>query len=234
MKTSDETSGGVAPRKFDPEKIKAAMSEALRLAGKMGAGAMELVRRLKKDRSPQAMLATLEESLGSNRGRRESVATRLEKQYAEIAEKKKIFTAAPPARKRILEAELKTLLAGYQATERELRVLLENERILAQTQGRIQEVLAYGMAGLQEAQLDELADQVDACADDAEGRVDAARDLDRAGKRRERESDQESFLDQLSAFDVPETAESAPRSAAARAEGAPPPAPDAPQPEPPL
>jgi len=193
----------VRPTKPDPARARKAMRETVELVRKLGAGAMTLLRKLRKDRSPDAMLRTLDESLSANRQRREATSAAAEKLFGDIAAKKKAFEAAPPARKRILEHELRAMLAAYKASESELGVLLENERILSQVRGRMQEVLAYGMAGVSELQIDEVIDEVEEKVAEAEGRVSAARDLEKAGRRRERESDREDFAAELAGFDVP-------------------------------
>ncbi len=183
------------------ERAKSAMREGLRLAKMMGVGAATLLAKLRKDKSPEAMLKTIDQSLDLNQKRSSGSGTKMEALFAEISAKKLAYEKAPPARKRVLEAELKTRLSAYKAAEREYGVLLENERILSETKGRMMEVLAYGFAGVSEAQIDQLIDEVEQQVDAAEGRVDAARDLDRAGKRSDRESDRESFADKLAEFD---------------------------------
>jgi hypothetical protein len=183
-------------------RAKAAMQEVIRLTKKMGAGAASLMSKLKTDKSPEAMMRTIDQSVETNQKRSAEVAGKMEALFNEVAGKKAQYEKAPPARKRILEAELKTRLAAYKATEREYHVLLENERVLSEVKGRMMEVMAYGMAGVNEAQIDQLIDEVEEKVDAAEGRVAAARDLDKAGKRRERESDGESFAEQLADFDT--------------------------------
>ena len=96
--------------------------------------------------------------------------------------------------------ELKGLLSDYKAQERTLGILLENERALGMVRSRLEEVLAYGMAGVNEDMIDDVTDRVDEAADEAEGRFDALRDLERAGKRREREGDSENLWDELDGF----------------------------------
>jgi hypothetical protein len=182
------------------ERAKAAMTDAIRLTRKLGIGAMELFKKLKKDRSPQAMMATLESSLSANAARGADLSSKLEQQFKDISAKKKVYETAPPARKRILEAELQSQVAGYRAAERELKVLLENQRVLSQVKGRMHEVMAYGMAGVGESVIDDLTDQIEEAATEAEGRVGAADDLEKAGRRREKESSRESFMDQLGEF----------------------------------
>lgn len=197
METPEKT-----PKKIDRARVKQAAQSTLAMVKRLGAGAGDLLRRLKKDKSPEAMLATIEESISANAGRRESVAARVERLHNEISAKKAEHGKAAPARRRIIEAELQSRLAEYKAAERELTVLLENERVLSQVKGRMLEVVSYGMAGVSEDQIDELVEEVEDAVEDAEGRMDAARDLDKAGKRRDRESDRESLWDELADFDV--------------------------------
>lgn len=187
-------------KRVDPKKVKQALAAGLDLVKRMGIGATELMKKLKKDKSPEAMLKTVEDSLAANQQRREGVAARVEKTHAQIVAKKKDYSAAGPARKRILEHELASLVAQYKAGERELTVLLENERVLSQVKGRMMEVASYGMAGVSEAQIDILIDDVDEAVEKAEGRIDASRDLEKAGRRRERESDRDSLFDELDRF----------------------------------
>ena len=54
------------------EKITATkkiMTETLALVKKLGVGAVELLKKIKKDKSPQAMIKTIEESLAANHAR---------------------------------------------------------------------------------------------------------------------------------------------------------------------
>lgn len=188
-------------RKIDPAKVKAALKSTVELVRKLGVGASDLFKKLMKDKSPQAMLKTIEDSQLANQARREVVSARVEKLHGEIVQKKKAYESAPPARKRILEAELQSKLAEYKAGERELTVLLENERLLSQVKGRLNELTGYTMAGVSEIQIDDVIDEIEEAVSEAEGRVDAARDLEKAGRRRERESDRENLLDELKGFE---------------------------------
>ena len=198
-----------APSRDAPEtrlsgaRAKKVMKDVLRMAGRLGAGASELARRLKKDKSPGAMIETLRESLAANRRRREQASARLETLFREIAAQKKTYAGAPAARKPVLKAELKSKLAAYKAGERELNVLLENERVLSQLEGRLNEMIAYDMAGVTESMIDDVAVDVEDRVLEAESRVDVARDLEKAGRRRQSDDDDEEFLDDLAAFDEP-------------------------------
>lgn len=187
--------------KLSRSRTRKVMKTTLAAVKKLGAGATGLLGRLRKDRSPEAMLKTLDDGLGANRKRREEVSSRIEGLFKEISVQKKAYAKAPKARKRILQAELKSKLATYKAAERELNVLLENERVITQVRGRLNEMLAYGMATVTEDLIDDVALDIDDSAADAEGRLDAARELERTGKRREHPADQEDFLEALSEFD---------------------------------
>jgi hypothetical protein len=187
------------------ETAKKALLATLAIAKKLGGNAAQLYRQWRKNKSPEAVQQSIANTLAANKANRETLSAELEKQFAVIAAKKKTYETAPPARKRVLEAELKGLLAAYRSAEGEFKVLVENEQVLTQVLGRMREVTAYGKAGITEAAIDQLIDEVDERAEEAEGRVSAAADLEKAGRRRERESDRESFAEQLAGFDEPET-----------------------------
>jgi hypothetical protein len=190
----------VDPEKVSPERKKQAMKETLRYIGTLGKGIAGKLMKLGKAKTPQEMIDELESQHEGNRLRREATSQKLETLYSQIAQKKKAHAAAPKARQRVLEMELKGLLSDYKAQERTLGILLENERAIGMVRSRLGEVLAYGMAGVNEDMIDDVTDRVDDAADEAEGRFDALRDLERAGKRRERESDSESLWDELDGF----------------------------------
>ena len=190
----------IDPEKASPERKKQAMKETLRFVGTLGKGLAEKLMKLGKAKTPQEMIDELESQHEANRTRREGCSQKLEALYNQVAKKKKAHAAAPKARQRVLEMELKGLLSDYKAQERTLGILLENERALGMVRSRLEEVLAYGMAGVNEDMIDDVTDRVDEAADEAEGRFDALRDLERAGKRREREGDSENLWDELDGF----------------------------------
>lgn len=187
--------------KLSKAKARKVMADTLNLAQKMGSGAASLLGRLKKDKSPAAMIATMEEGMNANRERQEVVSGRVERLYQQIADKKKQHAKAPPARKKILESELKSKLAEYKAAERELNVLFENQRVLSQVSGRLNEMVAYDLATVTEDMIDDVAMDIEDKVLDAEGRQDASRDLEKAGTRRDRESDSEELWDELAGFE---------------------------------
>ena len=84
--------------------------------------------------------------------------------------------------------------------EREFNVLNENTRTAEAVKGRYLEVLAYEMRGaLGEDHVDELSGLVDEKAEEADGVQDALRDLENAGRRKDRADT--SLEDELAGFD---------------------------------
>lgn len=183
------------------KKAQSMLRASVEALKKVGGLAGDLIAKLKKDESPEAMLATLEEGLKANRKRREDSASEVECLHKEIAAKKKAYATAVPARKKIIETELRSMLAAYKSAENQLTVLLENERVLSTVKGRMLEVVSYGLATVTEDQIDDVIDRIDEAVGEAEARVDATRDLEKAGKRRLREEDTEDLMAALAGFD---------------------------------
>ena len=182
------------------DRVKKAWSECASLAARLGGGMKSLWAKIHPDRSPTAMLATLNESLDGNRKRLEEMKPELDRIYREIVAKKKEYQSAAPVRQRLLKVELQTLMSRYKGLEREFSILCENERSIETVKGRFLEVLAYGLRGKLDADMvDRLADTIDDKADDAEDVQDALGDLERAGKRTDRASDD--FDAELAGFD---------------------------------
>lgn len=182
------------------DRVKKAWSECAALAGRLGGGVKSLWARIHPDRSPAAMLATLNESLEGNKARLGEMKPELDRIYREIVAKKREYQAAAPVRQRLLKIELQTLMARYKGLEREFSILCENERSIETVKGRFLEVLAYGMRGkLDTGMVDRLADSIEDKVDDAEDVQDALGDLERAGKRTDRTSDD--FDAELAGFD---------------------------------
>ena len=182
------------------DRVKKAWSECASLAGKLGGGIKSLWAKIHPDRSPTAMLATLNESLGGNRARLGEMKPELDRIYREIVEKKKVYQTAAPVRQRLLKVELQTLMARYKGLEREFAILCENERSIETVKGRFLEVLAYGLRGKLDADMVErLTDNIEDKVDDAEDVQDALGDLERAGKRTDRTAGD--FDAELAGFD---------------------------------
>lgn len=180
--------------------VKKAWSECAALAGRLGGGIKTIWAKIHPDRSPTAMLATLNEGLAGNRNRLGEMKPELDRIYREIVAKKKEYQSAAPVRQRLLKVELQTLMARYKGLEREFTILCENERSIETVKGRFLEVLAYGLRGaLNTDMVERLTDSIEDKADDAEDVQDALGDLERAGKRTDRTSDD--FDAELAGFD---------------------------------
>ena len=184
---------------------KQAMAETVALAGKIGAGLKGLWAKIHVDRSPEAMLASLNGSLDENRARRGVVSDEMEALHGRIAAKKKAYETASPVRQRMLKTELQTLMAQYKSLEREFELVSENERNIMTVKGRFMEMIAHGMRGrLDEDLIDRLADGIEDKTEEAESVEDAMGDLEKAGRRRDRETGD--FDAELAAFGEPEDA----------------------------
>ena len=182
------------------DRVKRAWAECATLAGKLGGGVKALWSKIHPDRSPAAMLATLNENLSGNRKRLDEMKPDLDRIYREIVAKKREYQSAAPVRQRLLKIELQTLLARYKGLEREFAILCENERSIETVKGRFLEVLAYGLRGkLNVDMVDRLTDTVDDKSEEAEDIQDALGDLERAGKRTDRATDD--FDAELAGFD---------------------------------
>ena len=186
--------------KASGERVKSAWRECASLAGRLGGGIKALWAKIHPDRSPTAMLATLNESQAGNRARLDSLKPELDRTYGEIVAKKKEYQSSAPVRQRLLKIELETLMARYKSLEREFAILCENERSIEAVKGRFLEVLAYGLRGkLDVDMVERLTDDIEDKADEAEDVQDALGDLARAGRRTDRTSD--SFDAELAGFD---------------------------------
>ena len=189
-----------------PQAKESVVRKVAAFAVTLGKGAASLVDRMRGVRDPDAAISALDAQLAANRERREPLAARSEKLYGEIAAKKKVYLTAPPARKKILELELKSLISEYQSLERQLAVYFENERVISTVRGRTLELTAMGLRKISEKDIDALADKIDDAAGDAEDVTGALHDLERAGKRRDSE-DPDAFADALAGFDESYSAE---------------------------
>jgi hypothetical protein len=183
------------------EQAKKVMHATVAFAAQAGKAASGLAARLRNEKNPGDMLTAIDASLAANTAKSQPLTERSEAIYTDIAARKKVYEAAPPARKKLLELELRNRLAEYKAVERELTAFYDNEHSLNVVRGRLLELMAHGMRKLDEADIDRLTDAIEDVVDDAEGVRDSVRDLDKAGPRRDRDSDQESFADALAGFD---------------------------------
>ena len=198
--TMEESQEHEIAKAASQDLVRKAWTECSALAGKLGGGAKTLWAKIHPDRSPEAMLAALNGDLGDNRKRLDAMKPDLDRAYREIVAKKREYQSAAPVRQRLFKIELQTLMARYKGLEREFTILCENERSIETVKGRFLEVLAHGLRGkLNVDMVDRLADTVDDKTDEAEDIQDALGDLERAGKRRDRTSDD--FETELAGFD---------------------------------
>jgi hypothetical protein len=200
-RTAEQRIRDWARRNLTAEQARKVMHTTIEVAAKAGHAAQDLVKRLRNVKTPDDMLQAIDDSLAANQAKSRPLAERAETLYKTIAARKKIYEAAPPARKKILELELRNLMAEYKGAERELTAFYDNEHALNVVRGRLLELMAHGMRKLDEGAIDKLTDEIEEAVGEAEGVRDSVRDLDQAGKRRERGSDQESFADALAGFE---------------------------------
>lgn len=187
-------------RSASGDLVRKAWSECSSLAARLGGGVKSLWEKVNPDRSPEAMLATLDDDLACNRKRLGEMKPTLDEVYRSIVVKKKEYQTAAPVRQRLLKIELQTLMARYKSLEREFTVLNENERSMEMVRGRFIEVIAYGLRGkINVGMVDRLTDDIESRVDEAEEIQDALGDLERAGRRTERVSDD--FDSDLAGFD---------------------------------
>ncbi len=183
------------------EQSKGIVQSTLDFAAKLGKSATALAMKIKNANSPETMLATIDASLEAGRTQRAPLVERAETLYTEIAKKKKVYQVAPPARKRILELELKSLLSEYKGIERQLTAYFENENTLNVVRGRVLELMARGLNTLREKDIDKLTDRIADAVDDAEDIKGAVKDLDGIGSQGDSESDHAAFEDALAGFE---------------------------------
>ncbi len=190
-----------ARKLLSAEQAKGIVRSVADFAGKLGHAASALVMKIRNEKSPETLLTSIDASLEANRSQRAPLMSRADALFAEIAAKKKVYQAAPPARKKLLELELKSLLSEYKGIERQMTAFFENENTLNTVRGRVLELMALGMRKIDEKTIDKLTDDIEEAVGESEDVAGAVRDLDKAGKRHENESDQESFESALAGFD---------------------------------
>ena len=188
-----------ADRELSAEKTASMLKQIGGFALKLGAGAGALAKKLAGIKSTDEALTEIDARLAEARAHREPLGTRYEELYRTILSKKKLYQSAPPARRKLLELELKSAISEYQSIERQMAAYLKNETILTKVRGRMCELVAMNLRTVSEADIDKLTDKVERAADGAEDLDGAIEDLDKAGVRPERAD--KSFEDVLSAFD---------------------------------
>jgi len=189
-----------AQTELSPQAKESILKSVVSFAVSLGKGTAALADRIRGIKDPNEVLSAFDAQLKANRERREPLSSRYERLYAEIAAKKKVYVAAPPARRKILELELRGLLSEYQGIERQLAVYFENERIINTVRGRTLELTAMGLRKISEKEIDRLTDRIEDAVDSGEDVTDALRDLENAGRRRDTD-DADAFADALAGFD---------------------------------
>ena len=170
------------------------------LAVRLGKGVSSLIDRIRGVQDPAAVMASLDAQLSANREYRIPLQQHYERLYGEIVAKKKAYRSAPPARKKLLELELKSQIAEFRSVERQLTICLENERVVSVVRARMQELAAMGLGKLRGKDIDELTDRLAAAVDEHEDVAEAVCDLDKAGERHDRD-DADQFAADLAGFD---------------------------------
>jgi len=189
-----------AQTELTPQAKESILKSVVSFAVSLGKGTVALADRIRGIKDPNEVIAEFDAQLKANRERREPLSSRYESLYSEIAAKKKVYVAAPPARRKILELELRGLISEYQGIERQLAVYFENERIVNTVRGRTLELTAMGLRKVSEKEIDRLTDRLEDAVDSGEDVTDALKDLENAGKRRET-GDADAFADALAGFD---------------------------------
>ncbi len=171
----------------------------------IGHGTGALLKKICGYKSPGEVMDGINSQIDAGRAAREPLSRRMEELYTAIVAKKKVYQSAPPARRRVLEMELKAAVAEYQSLERQVAAYLKNETVLVKVKGRMCELVAMNLKAVSEDDIDKLTDKIEEAADSSQDIDGAIGDLDKAGRRAEREDT--SLDDALAMFgdEVPET-----------------------------
>ena len=190
-----------------PSMKKAVANAALRGSVALGKGAVAYFKKLCGIRDPKAALAETEAQLAAIRGSREPLSARYEELYSKIAAKKKLRESASPARRKMLDMELRALLAEYKSIERQVAALYRKEEMVVAVQGRMNELVVLDLPMPKVEDVDRLADDISDRVDVDEDLADAVSDLDKVGVGRERHP--VNLDDELAEFADGETGEEA-------------------------
>ena len=183
---SGETGHERPSQNAEPSVKKVVAKAALNGSVALGKSAVAYFKKLCGIRDPKVALAEAEEQLAVLRNRREPLSARYEELYAKISAKKKLRDSASPARRKMLDMELRTLLAEYRSLEREVSALYRKEEIVVTVRGRMNELVVQGLPMPKVEDVDRLADDITDALDTDEDLADAVSDLDKIGAGRER------------------------------------------------
>ena len=183
---SGETGREAPSQKTTTSVKKAVATAALKGSVALGKSAVAYFKKLCGIRDPKAALDEAETQLAAVRERREPLSARYEELYAKIAAKKKLRDSASPARRKMLDMELRALLAEYRSLEREVAALYRKEEMVVTVRGRLNELVVQGLPMPKVEDVDRLADDITDALDTDEDLADAVSDLDKIGVGRER------------------------------------------------
>lgn len=185
---SGETGCETPAQNAAPSVKKVVATATLKGSVALGKSAVAYFKKLCGIRDPKAALDEAESHLAAIRERREPLSARYEELYAKIAAKKKLRDSASPARRKMLDMELRTLLAEYRSLEREVAALYRKEEMVVTVRGRMNELVVQGLPMPKVEDVDRLADDITDALDTDEDLADAVSDLDKIGSGRERHS----------------------------------------------
>ena len=207
---SETVSGSNAAANEAPSMKRVVANAALRGSVALGKGAVAYFKKLCGIRDPKAALAETEAQLAAIRGSREPLSARYEALYAKIAAKKKLRDGASPARRKMLDMELRSLLAEYKSIERQVAALYRKEEMVVAVQGRMNELVVLDLPMPKVEDVDRLADDISDRVDTDEDLADAVSDLDKVGVGRERHPvDLDDALAEFAEGETGETADAA-------------------------
>ena len=204
---SESAAEGPAASNGAPSIKKAVANAALRGSVALGKSAVAYFKKLCGIRDPKAALAETEAQLAAIRGSREPLSARYEELYSKIAAKKKLRDSASPARRKMLDMELRALLAEYKSIERQVSALYRKEEMVVAVRGRMNELVVLDLPMPKVEDVDRLADDIADRVDVDEDLADAVSDLDKVGVGRERHP--VNLDDELAEFAEGETGEEA-------------------------
>lgn len=149
---------------------------------------------------PKLMLEEVENNLEVNQRKMEQHARKADELYARICSRKAEYEKAPPARKRSLEPELKSLISQHKSMDGIIHVLHENNLKLCKMRDKLNEGLAYKEAGIATRDIDRLNDKMTELVQDADYQAEAIRDLEHGAERTSFLTDDVSLDDELEGY----------------------------------
>ena len=185
--TDDIGVHALEPEKEVPPSMKKIVAKAaVKGSVEFGKSAVAYLKKLCGIRDPKAALEEIKVQLGAVRERLNPLWKRYEALYSQISTKKKLRESAPPARRRMLDMALRSLLAEYTSIERQIGALGRKEEMLVTIHGRMEELDIQGLPMPRVEDVDRLADDIVDAIDNDEDMADAVADLNKIEPGRER------------------------------------------------